>query len=1616
MEFNSYFYGEVHSATFEKGSEDAKLYLNIKVNNAGYLENGTIEFQNANFKLKEGIANENIQSIDIGNNKIVLNKINNGSDVTIELPIEILESESVAIDYFSKETTTKFTATYINGDGDEKPIEKEIINKLSWRGTAEAELYVEGTKFVPYAINEAYGVLVQTKVNSSVKDGTLPIKTTNIEVVVPTINETKPTNVKVIATRTEATNGKTDGLEFTADNFSYDQEKGIVNISVSNLSDSISWKKGASDEYLVTYLFEGQDIYEFATTNGIDSSVTVNSNLSLYNSEDLNATNTATAEIKYTEAYNKITDFNISVPSQISKGYIYANYEADEKIETEYYSKYTATISAANLVTSLQFEQGIDSFLTEDGSKGSTTVSGNNYAYNKRIEISEAIFKKLLGEDGVISVKDENGTELGTINKDSTLENGVYSVDISEAANNKLLIETTAPITEGQLEINVVKALKGDIAYSKEQMQSFNKIEMELTGKTNMEAPTVAAQTLLKEPETKVELELSRTDLTTVVKNENVEIRVILDTSSEYNALFINPTLKITLPSYIEEVNLKSTNILLANGLTIKSSNLTEESGKKVINIVLDGSQTEYAIDAEYKGAILVLNTDLTVDTLTPSGEDKVTLEYTNQNNFATNVNGSIEQKVNFVAPTGVVAANGVSNYSAGGSDVLSISDEAQTVEIDTYSDERVATIEGTVINNYSNNISNVSILGRIPSQENKKIDTETDLGSTFTAPLSAALSVSGVDNSNYTIYYSDNQNATRDLEDSNNNWGTTATTSSKSYLIVFDTSYEMKTGDSVEFSYDVAIPEDLTPNNSTYNMYKVYYNNEAEIGTMEENKTSPVIGLATAAGPEAEITLSSATETVREGQIVEMTASITNIGDTEIENATLKIAAPEGTVHTEIEEGSTFYTDSLNSEKSISVGNIAAGETALARCELRIDSSAEQYPGDRNVENTVTLTADNMVGEINSSSYTFTVLEGELKITNISNYSNGASLKKGNSIKFTTTIENISRNRDLSNVTINATFPEGVSIKEAYFSDSILEPDKITEGVTIEGNNISANVGEIQSKLAYIKNNNSYANIGELRTRAYVTVELKVEDYVGDLTTIMTATADGIEEHYSNVGRAYVEKVELSIEQAELENQYIKEGTEYSYYFTITNNGNIDSTSNVMEMVIPEGLSFIEATYEYNGEPYTISTVNNRKIYVNILNITAGTSVTVEVKVKADMLPDENDKEIKTSATLSATSFESITSNEVTAIIEYDPNASHEGGEPSGTSRYRITGTAWLDENMDGQRDSTEQTIANMQVMLLNRDSNAIVKDPDTNENKITNTSNDGTYQFTNLPNGRYVVVFVYDSSNYTLTEYQKDGVSESFNSDAIDVNLTLNGERRIAGITDVLTINDGNVRNIDIGLYTASRFDLRLDKYIDKITLTTPTIGTNTYEYNNSQLAKIEILNQNVDKSSMVVEYKIVVRNEGSVAGYVNKIVDYLPEEVSFNTELNPDWYLSDNGNIYNASLANERINPGETKEVTLIVSIRITEDLIFDTINNSAEIYECYNEQGLQDIDSTPANNVNTEDDFSKADLIISLVTGKIIMYTAITLVVIAILGFSVYEIKKRVLVKNVKKGGK
>ncbi len=71
----------------------------------------------------------------------------------------------------------------------------------------------------------------------------------------------------------------------------------------------------------------------------------------------------------------------------------------------------------------------------------------------------------------------------------------------------------------------------------------------------------------------------------------------------------------------------------------------------------------------------------------------------------------------------------------------------------------------------------------------------------------------------------------------------------------------------------------------------------------------------------------------------------------------------------------------------------------------------------------------------------------------------------------------------------------------------------------------------------------------------------------------------------------------------------------------------------------------------------------------------------------------------------------------------------------------------AWIDTNENGERDENTG-IPGMKVKLITSEGKQIYE---------TITDENGKYKFENVENGKYIVAFVYDSNEYSLTTYQK-------------------------------------------------------------------------------------------------------------------------------------------------------------------------------------------------------------------------------------------------------------------
>ena len=1644
VEFDSYFEGGMHGKEF-KTTDEGKLYLNLKVKDEGYLKDIVVNFSNANFRINsDKLQSEYIQKVNDAKDTITLNSINKGEEVTIEVPIIILNEETVKADNFSKVTDVILTANYIDINGKTKAVTKTIKNQVEWNGTSEIENNTQLTKYIPYNVGEEYGVIFQALISNKVKDNAMPVKEQITTVEVPTINEVKPEEVKVTVNNTKATNGKENGIDFNKDNYTYDKENGKVEIKLSNNpsdQNNISWKKDSADEILLTFIYKGKEIYDFVLGQEINGTLKLNVNMSLYNNTETNLNKDFSYEYTLKDTIGSINTVSMSTDEKISKGYVYANYDKKEgQTETIYNEKYVIDIAYADIENELELLQSADKFEINSERNLNTTVGGTNYTYNKNIKIAENIFKKMLGEDGKIEVFKADNTKIGEINKDTEKDNtGKYVLDISKEDVNQLIIKTSKPIIEGKIEIEIEKAIKGKLDYSKTQMQTISNIASEVLLKTSTEETNATGKVKMEEPVSKATLSINKTDLSTVVKNENVEIRALLDTSNVYNALYKNPIIEIELPEYIETIEIKSSKLLFEDELKYKNAELIERDGKKVIRIEFEGTQTKYNTEnSEIQGATIVISADITLDKLTPRKNEQIVMYYTNENtdlyetnnissdkveqndrantvvraamtNTSQDVKGVARADINYVVPTGVMTSAGISNYKENQSPIISIIDEERIVEIAPFADARTATINGTITNNYTNLISGVSVLGRFPSQGNKKIDSSDDLGNTTTFNVTKGIAVLGMDTSKIEVYYSEKADASKDLSDTSNGWtkDTADLTKMKSYLIVLQDKIEA--GGTIEFNYEIELPANVGYNKSAATMYKVYYTNEATEATMPEEKQAPILKLTTGQGPELEISISSTAGEdgrVFNGQYIRYYVTVKNTGDLEAKNAKLNVDLPNQATFISYQEGVDIMDESNATSQSIELGTIKPGETVEASFELQANGhedtpveGEEDTTQNKIINLVVKVAADNIDGEIKSEQY-------DLKVENIGifEFLNGVNIQEDrtylNGEQVTYTVQFHNKTLDtITNSVLTVPLPIGATVGDVTVK---INDQEKTDGINIQSDKVVVNIGNIETNAKFnVKVNYT------LGANSPSVIPTKVSlDSDLDLTL------------YSNERLIHFGQVEMTVEQVKPTEQYVKEREIFRYVFRITASGETNVyNATIVDTLAPE-LYFSSASVEimnYNSSGENMSVAADiryadGKVTVKVPEIFKGETAEVYIYVAGKLdNPDDDGKAIVNKATAYADGVSEMQVNEVTHYLEYNPTAEEQiDTEKNG---YKISGIAWVDSNKDGERQDDEATISNMKVMLLYKENNQVVTDSSTGESKITTTGSNGRYEFSGIVPNEYIVVFVYDNSRYTITTYQKDGVVTSANSDAVNMEVVLDGVKTNVGMTDTIKVEDKNVRNIDIGLYGEEKFDLKLDKYISKITLTTPTIGTSQTDYNNETFTKVEILRQNADKSSIVVEYKIVVTNEGAIPGYVNKIVDYLPDDVTFSSEVNSDWYVANNGNsIYSAALANEKINPGESKEVTLVLTKKLTKDSLGSIMSNAAEIYEATNEAGMPDIDSEPANKLESEDDYGQADIVLSVVTGKIIGYSVIIIIALGIVVAGIIIIKKKVLNKK------
>ncbi len=764
--------------------------------------------------------------------------------------------------------------------------------------------------------------------------------------------------------------------------------------------------------------------------------------------------------------------------------------------------------------------------------------------------------------------------------------------------------------------------------------------------------------------------------------------------------------------------------------------------------------------------------------------------------------------------------------------------------------------------------------------------------------------------------------------------------------------------------------------------------------------------------------------DSIHDTEIIKYVVEIKNTTDTQMKNININCQIPEGTQYATINRGTyyeedyTYEKDPSRKEYTFTAETLNPGETKTGFYEVVVDELAEGIE-EKTISNKIVAVSGEQ--EIKSVTLENKIVKAKLKV-DLKSYI-GRDSK--NSFYYFLDITNTS-NEDLKNIelTSNELQKEMNIIESKYYEDT--ESPELEDFGKFENNILSGvisgiSAGQTRSISIKVKTQNFDENVNEVPIS--MSFEAKLKD-------------NGNEIYYSNENRrtSYPEYVTVQM-TADKEGEEVKPDEIITYKVTIKNPSKIRTYIEV-EDILPEDVKGIELNYnryvlendnaeetQYDIEAeanikYTIENQKRDLLNENLtdrsdideyLVIPAGKSV--EMTFTAQTRQVATTREVSNYVTVKGNNIKTVTSNIVkfTLVSNYnngnnngsdDNNNNGDNGNNQNPNNNSISGVVWKDENKDGKRDSNEQFISGVKVKLYNVDTKALSKKQDGTAQEIQTDSN-GAYKFTNIENGNYWVLFEYDTGKYGLTAYKKSGVSEDSNSDVVDKQVSVDGIEKKVGMTDTLSISNSSYSNIDMGLISNDTFDLRLDKYISKINLNIPN-GNKQYSYDNTQFAKIEIKSKQIKNAIITIEYKIKVTNEGNIEGYASKIADYIPNGYTFDASQNKGWIKNNDGSVTNTSLSSEFIKPGESKELTLVLKKQLTEN---DTgsIKNVAEIAESRNVYNISDKDSTPGNKNAQEDDYSEAEILISIETG-IAKYTIITIISLVILALVVFAIKK------------
>ena len=891
-------YAEKIKGTCKEIGQEDTLYMEINVETAGMLKNAKIEIQGNNFYLQTALPKDNeLKDNYIGNNIKVIefNDLNNGTQKLLTGIVRsgdysYTSSKADAIgnninNLSRQDNKVILTGTYVNEENEEIEIRKEVNLETDWYGETRASISTTNqSKSLEDVIDEENGAInLDFTVYTNETANQLILSKNYVEGEISELNGYAPISVNYTGS-TGNFNYNAETRTFTIDRIAELDEQGNVTTKLSR-SNSYGIK--------VVYPIEA---YQTLGTETIQLKIPVKTYYEGYNNpneEFINPykSNTASSTIvvNYEKAKGTVSRFDVTVGKRVydpTTRYIISkekplniyNGISDTEKDDTYTVLWQAYVGTGENLPGLVMKetatgnaQVTDQFIKTNAEEEST----DDVVSNVGVYFSGA--DNILGEDGWIKIyNEETGDLLVTFTKDDWNKYSSSNPYKYELPVKHIRVETSSIVNdESYLYVYNIKEIDDSKITEKYERAQFDELQyikstlVGYVGETYVNTDTHQAN--YEAPISVANIRISKNTISTQATEKNEIITIEAEGNTNYNEVkWKNGIFLVKLPEEIIDAQINNVEINNSS-VNIESYELIEQDNCRYIKIV-----TKNDSPATYE---ITIDVDLSPDPRKATSTRNIELYASNENGenyyykaqdiYDVNNNLNTEEQVNYrttsismISPNSLLTNQIASDYDDKGSEVISpqIADiKPIYAVVDQEQEVQTVKIGVQLKNNYASTTSEIQILGKIPFEGNTYVINGADLGSTFTSKMTnAGIELPEELKEIATVYYSENENPSSDLNDSANDWKPAEEVTNwdnvKTYLIDLG-NYVMPTGKEFVFNYVVEIPNGLAFNEVAYSHHAIYFCLDTDEGKYRTETEPNKLGLRIAEKYNLELT-----------------------------------------------------------------------------------------------------------------------------------------------------------------------------------------------------------------------------------------------------------------------------------------------------------------------------------------------------------------------------------------------------------------------------------------------------------------------------------------------------------------------------------------------------------------------------------------------------------------------------------------------------------------------------------------------------------------------------------------------------------------------------------------